>query len=133
MDTRKICTVRHYDITYLICVTKPPSTLVTNLDLDELAGPHTSRDRNCQPITAVVHVSDFVSGFVRECRARQASDSFTLFIEGRLIDSWSDSRTKSGGVGFFCASGERARVAWVRVSHNVDATGRLCAFVSPLL
>jgi len=60
-------------------------------------------------------------------------DSYTLFIEGHLIDSWSDSRTKSGGVGFFCANGERARVAWVRVSHNTDGVGRLCAFVSTLL
>jgi hypothetical protein len=60
-------------------------------------------------------------------------DTFTLFIEGQLIDSWSDSRTKSGGVGFFCAKGERARVAWVRVSHNTDAAGRVCAFVSSLL
>jgi len=60
-------------------------------------------------------------------------DTYTLYIEGHLIDSWSDSRTKSGGVGFFCASGERARVAWVRVSHNTDAPGRLCAFLSSLL
>ena len=59
-------------------------------------------------------------------------DSYTLYIEGRLIDSWSDSRTKSGGVGFFCAKGERARVAWVRTSHNTDAAGRLCGFVSSL-
>ena len=60
-------------------------------------------------------------------------DSYTLFIEGQLIDSWSDGRTKSGGVGFFCAKGDRARLAWVRVSHNADAEGRLCAFLSGLL
>ena len=59
-------------------------------------------------------------------------DSYTLYIEGRLIDSWSDSRTKSGGVGFFSAKGERALVAWVRASHNADATGRLCAYLSSL-
>jgi hypothetical protein len=60
-------------------------------------------------------------------------DSYTLFIEGQLIDSWSDPRTKSGGVGFFCANNERARVAWVRVSHNTDAAGRMCAWVAGLL
>src|SRR5579871_2430185 len=60
-------------------------------------------------------------------------DSFTLFIEGQLIASWTDDRIKSGGVGFFCSGGEKARVAWVRVTHNNDATGRLCAFVSSLL
>jgi len=60
-------------------------------------------------------------------------DTYTLFIDGQLIDSWSDSRTKSGGVGFFCTSGEKARLAWGRVSHNNDAAGRVCAFVSSLL
>jgi hypothetical protein len=66
-------------------------------------------------------------------RLQVRGDTFTLYIEGHLIDSWSDSRTKSGGAGFFCANGERARVAWVRVSHNADATGRLCAYVSSIL
>jgi len=60
-------------------------------------------------------------------------DSYTLYIEGRLIDSWTDNRTKSGGVGFFCVKGERARVAWVRVSHNMDAAGKVCAFVASLM
>jgi hypothetical protein len=59
-------------------------------------------------------------------------ESYTLYIEGQLIDSWSDGRTKSGGVGFFCVKGERARVAWVRVSNNTDAAGRLCAYLTTL-
>lgn len=60
-------------------------------------------------------------------------DRFTLYIQGHLIDSWSDDRLMSGGVGFFCGKGERARVAWVRVSHNTDMAGRVCAFVSSVL
>ncbi len=60
-------------------------------------------------------------------------DSFTLYIQGQLIDSWSDPRLPSGGVGFFCTNGERARIAWVQVSHNTDTTGKLCAFVSSFL
>jgi hypothetical protein len=60
-------------------------------------------------------------------------DQYTLYIEGRLIDSWTDNRTKSGGVGFFCVTGERARVAWVRVSRNVDPAGKLCAFIASLM
>jgi|HubBroStandDraft_3_1064219.scaffolds.fasta_scaffold39868_3 hypothetical protein len=60
-------------------------------------------------------------------------DSYTLFIDGQLIDSWSDARTKSGGVGFFCANKERARVAWVRVTHNTDAAGRMCAWMASVL
>jgi hypothetical protein len=60
-------------------------------------------------------------------------DSYTLYIEGRLIDSWTDNRTKSGGVGFFCVKGERARVAWVRISHNTDPAGKLCAFIASVM
>ena len=60
-------------------------------------------------------------------------DSFTLYIQGQLVDSWADSRLPSGGLGLFCTNGERARIAWVRVSHNTDTTGKLCAFVSSLL
>jgi hypothetical protein len=66
-------------------------------------------------------------------RLQVRGDSYTLFIEGQLIDSWSDNRTKAGGVGFFCAKGDRARLAWVRVSHNTDVAGRLCAFLSGIL
>jgi hypothetical protein len=57
-------------------------------------------------------------------------DSFTLYLQGQLVDYWSDARLKSGGVGLFCASGERARVAWIRVSHNSDSMGRLCAMLA---
>jgi len=60
-------------------------------------------------------------------------DRYTLFIEGQLIDSWSDGHTKTGGVGFFCSGNERARVAWVRVTHNTDVTGRMCGFLASLL
>lgn len=55
---------------------------------------------------------------------------FTLYIQDHLIDSWSNGRLKSGGVGFFCGPGERARVAYVRVSHNTDTAGRFCAFLA---
>ena len=60
-------------------------------------------------------------------------DSFTLYIQGRLIAFWSDARLLSGGVGFFCNKGERARIASVRVSHNADMLGHLCALIAPLL
>ena len=57
-------------------------------------------------------------------------NSFTLYLQGQLVDFWSDNRLKAGGVGLFCASGERARVAWIRVSHNSDSMGRFCALLA---
>jgi len=59
-------------------------------------------------------------------------DAFALYIQGNLMDYWSDSRLGSGGVGLFCSPGERARVAWVRVRHNRDSIGRMCSLLSSL-
>ncbi len=68
------------------------------------------------------------------CRIRLQAhgDTFTLYVRGQLVDSWSDDRLRSGGVGLFSGRGDRARIAWVRVSHHRDVTGKLCAFVSSL-
>ncbi len=60
-------------------------------------------------------------------------DAFSLYIQGNLIDFWSDARLKSGGVGLFCSSGERARVAWIRVSHNTDSLGRMCSLLASVM
>jgi hypothetical protein len=60
-------------------------------------------------------------------------ENFSLYIQGHLVDAWSERRLKSGGAGFFCTNGERARIAWVRITHNVDTTGRFCAFVTSML
>lgn len=57
-------------------------------------------------------------------------NSFTLYLQGQLVDFWTDGRLKTGGVGLFCTSGERARVAWIRVAHNSDTVGRFCALLA---
>ena len=56
---------------------------------------------------------------------------FTVMAQGQIVDFWSDSRLTSGGVGFFCNRGERARLRWVEVSHQYDTLGRLCAYLAP--
>jgi hypothetical protein len=56
---------------------------------------------------------------------------FTILAQGQVVDFWSDSRLRHGGVGFFCNRGERARLRWVEVSHQYDALGRLCAYLAP--
>jgi hypothetical protein len=58
-------------------------------------------------------------------------DDFTIMAQGQVVDFWSDSRLRRGGVGFFCSRGERARLRWVEVSHQYDALGRLCAYLAP--
>lgn len=60
-------------------------------------------------------------------------DAFSLYIQGHLVDYWTDTELPVGGVGLFSSPGEKARVAWIRVSHNTDSVGKMCAFLSSVL
>jgi hypothetical protein len=57
-------------------------------------------------------------------------DAYTVSIQGRVADSWTESRLERGGVGFFSFKGEQARIRWVGVWHQYDYIGRLCAFLA---
>lgn len=57
--------------------------------------------------------------------------NFSTSIEGQIVDYWRDDRLKVGGVGFFSDSGERARLYWVKLSHQDDFIGRVCAYFYP--
>jgi hypothetical protein len=56
---------------------------------------------------------------------------FMASIEGQLVDFWHDDRLRTGGVGFFSDTGERARIYWMNVSHQDDFVGRVCAYFYP--
>lgn len=56
---------------------------------------------------------------------------FVVRVQDQLVDFWSDGRLRSGGVGFFSGKGEQSRVRWIQVSHQYDALGRLCAYLTP--
>ena len=58
-------------------------------------------------------------------------DTFLVTVQGAVIDSWTDSTLKQGGVGFFTAAGEASRLRWVQVTHQYDVLGRLCAYLAP--
>jgi hypothetical protein len=58
-------------------------------------------------------------------------DDLALTVQGQLIDSWSEPRLRTGGVGFFTARGEASRLRWVQVTHQYDMLGRLCAYLAP--
>ena len=60
----------------------------------------------------------------------QGSD-FAVRAQDQVVDFWSDDRISHGGVGLFCAHGEKARVRWLEVSHQYDTLGRLCAYLAP--
>jgi hypothetical protein len=55
---------------------------------------------------------------------------FTTYLDGRLVDTWSDRTLTRGGIGFFADPGEAAYIRWVDVAHNDDALGRLCSYMA---
>ncbi len=64
-------------------------------------------------------------------RVEVRGQNFTTSVQGQVVDFWSDDRLTRGGVGFFSAKGEQARLRWIEVSHQYDALGRLCAYLAP--
>lgn len=58
-------------------------------------------------------------------------ESFTLTIQGKVVDFWSDSQLKTGGAGFFSTKGEQSRIQSVHITHQNDALGRVFAKLSP--
>ena len=65
-------------------------------------------------------------------RVRQEirGDEFTTYLDGRVIDTWSDSSLAHGGFGFFADPGETAYIRWVNVAYQDDVLGRLCAYLA---
>lgn len=55
---------------------------------------------------------------------------FTTYLDGRLVDTWSDPTLARGGIGFFADPGEAAHIRWVEVAHNDDALGRICSYMA---
>ncbi len=53
---------------------------------------------------------------------------FATFVNDQFVDSYSDSRLPSGGVGFFSESDESARICWLRIVDQDDSLGRSASF-----
>jgi hypothetical protein len=47
-------------------------------------------------------------------RMRIAGNQFSVSIDGQLIETWTDTKLSTGGVGFMGAPEDRARIYWVR-------------------
>jgi hypothetical protein len=58
-------------------------------------------------------------------------DTYLLTLQGTVVDTWSEARLTSGGIGFFSQPGEESRLRWVQVTHQYDMLGRLCAYLAP--
>ena len=68
-------------------------------------------------------------------RVAVQGDRFLTYLNGQVISSWTDSRLKRGGVGFFSDGDDEQRVSWVNLSERDSFMGRMLAhfglFVMP--
>jgi hypothetical protein len=66
------------------------------------------------------------------------SNDFSATVNGMIVDTWSDSRLTSGGVGFFSGEGDVATLRYVSISDRDSMIGRVLSYlgflapVSPL-
>lgn len=74
----------------------------------------------------------FLSDTLYRVHLEVRGNTFSLYVQGNLMAYWSDARLAAGGIGLFCSPGERARVAWVRVSNNMNSLGRMCSFLASM-
>jgi len=77
--------------------------------------------------------SPFQADTLYRAHLQVRGDAFSLYLQGQLVDFWSDNRVHPGGVGLFCSPGQHARVAWIRVSQNTDSLGRMCSLLASVL
>lgn len=68
---------------------------------------------------------------VYRVRVDVQGNRFTLYVQDQPVDSWSESKLRQGGIGFFSESHAGNRVAAVQVKEQYDMLGRLCALLAP--
>jgi hypothetical protein len=98
----------------------PLADLIHYSVVDGVAGPRTTRSL---PFS-------IRNDMMYQVQMDIAGNNFSTRINGRVVDSWTDSRHPAGGVGFFSEQGEQSRVSWLRVSNRDDFIGRICSYLT---
>jgi hypothetical protein len=55
---------------------------------------------------------------------------FSTAVNGQMVDSWSDEKLRTGGVGFFADKGEVATLRTVQITDKDTVVGRLLSYLS---
>jgi len=71
------------------------------------------------------------SGTPVRVRLLVKGDGFTTWIADQLVDFWRDDRFPRGGIGLFAEPEDRPQIYWIKVSHQDDFLGKLCAYLAP--
>ncbi len=73
----------------------------------------------------------FRDGTMQQVEVTVSGDTITTRLMGQVVDSFSEPRLASGGVGFYSPKGDRSLLRWVSITHQYDYVGRLCALLAP--
>ena len=57
------------------------------------------------------------------------ANDFSTIVNGSMVDTWSDSRLPSGGVGFFADQGEVATLRYVTITDKDTLVGRALSYL----
>lgn len=68
---------------------------------------------------------------MHDVRLELEGAQFTVYVDGQLVHYGSSDLLPRGGVGFFAEPGDQFCLRKVRVVHQDDTLGRLCAWLAP--
>jgi hypothetical protein len=74
-------------------------------------------------------------GTLYRVNVKIAGSQFVTMVNGAIVDTWEDSRIKSGGVGFFTDKGEVASIMGVKVAEERGILERMflpAIFMGPM-
>ena len=111
---------RNYQAIKLVTLKPGPLPTVAVVRYAVVDGKETDRKQTILPMTVAADTVYRICLDVND-------QSFTLMVQGKVVDFWSEERLKIGGAGFFSAKGEQALIQNIRISHHDDAIGRLFA------
>lgn len=83
------------------------------------------------PVTTLPIPFPVKSSTMYRIRMEVRGEDFTTYIQGQVVDHFTEKRLESGGVGFYSSRNERSLLRWVEVTHQYDYLGRLCALFAP--
>lgn len=65
-------------------------------------------------------------------KLQASEDQFTTYIDGKVVDTWTDRRLNRGGAGFFAPKGEEFTIRWVTIVDRDRLLSRLVSNLSML-
>lgn len=111
---------KNYQAIKLVTLKAGPLPTVAIQRFALLDGKEVNRHQTILPVTVSADTVYRVSLDVND-------QSFTLMVQGQVVDFWSEEQLKAGGAGFFSAKGEKALIQNIRMSHQADTIGKLFA------